>query len=114
MADDGGSDLEKFYDLVAAGLGDGTLHQDDVDAVQDANLGYDLASDCLRAEMTRRQSLTHKQRSYRDDVISRLMELHKAPKASKITTDLEPGWQWTASTDDLLTAGKALKESLAA
>jgi hypothetical protein len=110
------ADLEQFYDLVAAGLADGTLHQDDVDALLAENLGYDLAADCLRAEMTRRQATTAKQRNYRDAVISRLMELQKSPLVTSgaVAVDLEPGWQWTASTDDLIEAGKALKESLAA
>lgn len=107
----------RFYDLVAVGLGDGTLHQDDVDAVlTELNmLGWPGAVDCLQLEMDRRRNSEPKEMSYRQAVIARLLELHKAPPVAtgKVTADLEPGWRWLTSTEDLIEAGKALKEALA-
>jgi len=112
VAADDGDDREQFYTLVAAGLGDGTLHQDDVDAVQNENLGYSLAADCLAAEMERRQEQERRALEYRQAVIARLLELRKSA-AGAATADLVDGWQWMASTDELIQAGKALKAALA-
>ncbi len=117
VAADDGDDRERFYDLVAVALADGTLHQDDVNGilVELNAFGWPGAADCAQAEMERRQTLEPRALQYRQAVISRLLELHKAPAvaAGAVAASLEPGWQWLISTDELIQAGKALKESLA-
>ncbi len=109
-------DRDRFYSLVATGLSAEVVNQDDVDGIlnQLDALDWKVTADCLQAEIARRKTLTPQKLRHHHNIIARLLTMQQSSKvaATAKAAGLSPGWQWLLNTDELLTAGLTIKESI--
>lgn len=110
-------DRDQFYALVAQGLSKEIVNQDDVDGIlaQLNALGWKTTTDCLDAEIARRETLTPQKLRHHHNVVTRLLTMQQTNSAAADSAEaagLSPGWQWLLNTDKLINAGLAIKVSL--
>lgn len=106
--------LTKFYDLAAQASTDTNMPLTDATAILDAvagDHGFELALQCLQAEMQRPRD---KKYQHRQQIIARIKELAAEPLVTNglVENPLTPGWQWIKSRDELIDLGRALRAAL--